>query len=212
MTATFDPPVSMSTLTDTKARNRIGEESRAIRAESIAEGTCAAPFATGSSVLLTANPDRLCFYRLGVAVERLSRFKSQDRVSHRPQPQFRFLIRRAARDPCSIQARSARIEPHGDSVQIRGGTWFCVRWLERCVLGTGPCSVTNNAIVTHAFCSDFHRSADGNPRGEWDRHFTSNPSGISCPGTCAADFATGTTVTLTATPTNGSTFNGLERL
>ena len=37
---------------------------------------------------------------------------------------------------------------------------------------------------------------------------TSSPAGISCPPTCSARFAQGTTVTLTPTPDPGSTFAG----
>jgi hypothetical protein len=37
---------------------------------------------------------------------------------------------------------------------------------------------------------------------------TSSPAGISCPGTCSADFPRGTVVTLTATPAAGSIFMG----
>jgi hypothetical protein len=37
---------------------------------------------------------------------------------------------------------------------------------------------------------------------------TSSPSGINCPGTCSANFNTGTVVTLTASPASGSTFGG----
>ncbi len=37
---------------------------------------------------------------------------------------------------------------------------------------------------------------------------TSAPAGISCPTACTANFASGTVVTLTAAPTNGSTFEG----
>ena len=37
---------------------------------------------------------------------------------------------------------------------------------------------------------------------------TISPSGINCSGTCSASFASGTTVTLTATPDVGSTFAG----
>jgi hypothetical protein len=37
---------------------------------------------------------------------------------------------------------------------------------------------------------------------------TSTPTGINCPTTCSAGFASGTQITLTATPTNGSTFAG----
>jgi serine protease len=37
---------------------------------------------------------------------------------------------------------------------------------------------------------------------------TSSPAGISCPGTCSASFAGGTSVTLTATPASGGVFTG----
>jgi Divergent InlB B-repeat domain len=37
---------------------------------------------------------------------------------------------------------------------------------------------------------------------------SSSPAGISCPGTCGADFTPGTVVTLTATPASGATFAG----
>ena len=37
---------------------------------------------------------------------------------------------------------------------------------------------------------------------------TSTPSGINCPGTCTANFASGTQVTLTATPGTNFTFDG----
>jgi List-Bact-rpt repeat protein len=75
--------------------------------------------------------------------------------------------------------------------------------------GTGLCSVTNNAVVTARFIVPISSNRltvtlGGNGTGT----VTSTPSGISCPPTCSADFATGTTVTLTATPTNGSAFNG----
>jgi hypothetical protein len=75
--------------------------------------------------------------------------------------------------------------------------------------GTGPCSVTNNAVVTARFIVPI--SADRltvTLGGDGTGTVTSTPSGISCQPTCSADFATGTTVTLTATPTNGSAFNG----
>ena len=85
-----------------------------------------------------------------------------------------------------------------------------VGWSGACS-GSGPCSVASNAIVTARFIIPISTdrmtvTVGGNGTGT----VTSNPSGISCPGTCAADFATGTTVTLSATPTNGSTFNGFS--
>jgi hypothetical protein len=77
--------------------------------------------------------------------------------------------------------------------------------------GTGACTVSGNATVTASFnipiSTDRLTVALG---GTGTGIVTSTPSGISCPGTCAADFATGITVTLTAMPTNGSTFNGFS--
>ena len=79
-------------------------------------------------------------------------------------------------------------------------------WSGACA-GTAACSVTGNATVTAGFnvaVSTDRLTVNLTGAGT----VTSNPSGISCPGTCAADFATGSTVTLTAAATNGSTFNG----
>jgi hypothetical protein len=39
---------------------------------------------------------------------------------------------------------------------------------------------------------------------------TSNPAGITCPGTCAASVVGGTTVTLSANPASGSVFSGFS--
>jgi hypothetical protein len=77
--------------------------------------------------------------------------------------------------------------------------------------GTGPCSVTGDATVTARFevpisTNRLTVTLGGNGIGM----VTSNPTGISCPGTCAADFATGITVTLSAAPANGSAFNGFS--
>ena len=47
-----------------------------------------------------------------------------------------------------------------------------------------------------------------NPTGTGSYSITSSPSGITCPGTCSATFSVGTPVTLTASPANGTTFNG----
>jgi List-Bact-rpt repeat protein len=77
--------------------------------------------------------------------------------------------------------------------------------------GTAACFVNDNATVA----ARFNVAASTNRLtvtvgGSGIGIVTSNPSGISCPGTCAAQFATGTNVTLTATPTSESTFNGFS--
>lgn len=75
--------------------------------------------------------------------------------------------------------------------------------------GTGSCTVvlngdrTVNAEFTAAPATTLltvNRSGNGT--------VTSDPAGIACGTDCAANFASGSTVTLTATPTGGSTFAG----
>ena len=110
-------------------------------------------------------------------------------------------------DPtCATQAQQFQ---EGTTVSLNAaaapGSTFA-GWSGACS-GTAACTITNNATVTARF--NVAVSTDQltvNLAGTGT--VTSNPSGISCPGTCAAEFATGTTVTLTATPTNGSTFTG----
>lgn len=83
-------------------------------------------------------------------------------------------------------------------------------WSSGCS-GTGPCSITSAATVIARF--NVAIATDRltvNLGGTGSGTVTSNPSGISCPGICAGDFAVGTTVTLTAAPTNGSTFDGFS--
>ncbi|MGA8497162.1 MAG: protease pro-enzyme activation domain-containing protein [Xanthobacteraceae bacterium] len=73
--------------------------------------------------------------------------------------------------------------------------------------GTGPCTVTMNAAtsVTAIFTQITYPllvSVFGNGT------VTSSPSGITCGTTCSSNFASGTQVTLTATPAQGAVFNG----
>jgi len=74
--------------------------------------------------------------------------------------------------------------------------------------GTGTCSVTlsSSESVTATFKLLFPLTVTlaGNGTGT----VTSGPAGISCPGTCTANFTSGTLVTLTETPAAGSTFTG----
>jgi len=81
-------------------------------------------------------------------------------------------------------------------------------WSGACT-GTGGCAVNMDMAknVTATFILDSYLlslSKTGNGAGT----VTSNPSGIACGLTCSASFNAGTTITLTATPTSGSTFTG----
>jgi len=74
--------------------------------------------------------------------------------------------------------------------------------------GTGTCSVTLTASqsVTATFKLLFPLTVT--VAGTGTGTVTSSPSGITCPGTCTANFISGTLVTLTETPAAGSSFAG----
>jgi uncharacterized protein (DUF2141 family) len=78
--------------------------------------------------------------------------------------------------------------------------------------GTGSCTVTMDAAksVTATFnqapASNFTLTVSKNGTGSGT--VTSNPAGINCGSTCSANFAQGSTVTLSATPASGSSFAG----
>ena len=74
--------------------------------------------------------------------------------------------------------------------------------------GTGTCSVTLTASesVTATFKLLFPLTVG--LAGTGTGTVTSSPVGISCPGTCTANFTSGTVVTLMETPAAGSTFTG----
>lgn len=72
--------------------------------------------------------------------------------------------------------------------------------------GVGP-AVSQNftlTVVTAANAAAINASIRGSGTGR----ITSSPAGLDCPGTCSKTVATGTSVTLTATATNGAVFIG----
>lgn len=76
--------------------------------------------------------------------------------------------------------------------------------------GTGGCTVTMSAArtVTATFNQSPTQTLTVSKAGSGTGSVSSNPAGISCGANCAANFAQGSTVTLTATPDSGSTFTG----
>ncbi len=78
--------------------------------------------------------------------------------------------------------------------------------------GTGACSVTMSANA--AVTATFNAAAPANYQlnvqaaGSGAGTITSTPAGIHCGQTCSASFASGSAVTLSATPSAGSTFAG----
>ena len=83
--------------------------------------------------------------------------------------------------------------------------WIFSGWGGACS-GSGGCTVTMNSpqSVSATFTQRFTLSASVSGSGS----VTSSPAGVTCPSTCNASFAAGTSVTLTATPANGWGFAG----
>lgn len=83
--------------------------------------------------------------------------------------------------------------------------WIFSGWGGACS-GSGACTVTMNAAesVSATFTQQFTLSVTETGSGT----VTSTPSGINCGFTCSASFASGTQVTLGATPASGWIFSG----
>lgn len=82
-------------------------------------------------------------------------------------------------------------------------------WSGACT-GTGAtCTVTLDQVqnVSADFAPTF-KPLSLSKAGSGVGTVTSSPAGIDCGAACSADFATGTIITLTATPATGSTFQG----
>jgi hypothetical protein len=84
--------------------------------------------------------------------------------------------------------------------------WFFVGWRGACS-GAGNCMVTMNAAasVSATFAQAQYTLTVG---VAGSGAVTSSPSGISCGSMCTMNFADGTPVTLSATPSGGATFSG----
>jgi hypothetical protein len=76
---------------------------------------------------------------------------------------------------------------------------FCAAMLSGCGGGSGgtPSTPTPTPTVTYALSVAVTGSGS----------VTSSPTGIDCGNTCSASYASGTQVTLTATPASGATFS-----
>ena len=76
--------------------------------------------------------------------------------------------------------------------------------------GTGSCIVAMNAdqTVTASFAAPNSFTLTVTKAGVGLGTVTSSPAGIDCGATCSSTFISGTAVTLTATPSAGSTFGG----
>ena len=110
--------------------------------------------------------------------------------------------------PSTCSAAFASGTPVTLTAKASTGSTF-TGWSGACS-GTGTCSVTMTAAksVTATFNSSTSYMLTVTEAGTGSGSVTSSPSGITCPSTCSASFASGTPVTLTAKASTGSTFTG----
>jgi hypothetical protein len=80
-------------------------------------------------------------------------------------------------------------------------------WSGSCT-GTGSCDLTLNADATVTATFQLLRTLTVSKSGAGTGSVSSSPAGITCGATCTADFADGTSVTLTQTADSGSVFTG----
>ncbi len=69
-------------------------------------------------------------------------------------------------------------------------------------------TLNSDTTVTANFTAVPQQTLTVNKTGTGSGTVTSSPAGINCGSTCRAQFTQGTVVTLTASPTAGSTFTG----
>jgi hypothetical protein len=74
--------------------------------------------------------------------------------------------------------------------------------------GTGACSTTITGPTTITATFALYQSLEVTKSGTGSGTVTSNPTGISCGADCSETYPPGTAVTLTASPSFGSTFTG----
>ena len=115
-----------------------------------------------------------------------------------------------ASNPAGISCPSTCSHAFGGGAQVTltptpVSGWTFGSWGGACS-GSGGCTVTINAAesVTATFVQDVTLSVSVTGSGS----VTSSPAGINCPSTCSMSVAPGTQVTLTATPADGSGFEG----
>jgi uncharacterized repeat protein (TIGR01451 family) len=194
--------------------------------------TCAASFASGAQITLTAVPaagstftgwtDSTC-EGTGTCTFTLTAARTVTATFASTTTNFALTVVEAGAGKGTVTSAPAGINcPTACAANFASGTQITLTaapaagstfsgWTDASCEGTGTCTFTLTAArtVTATFTSTATNFAltvaeAGNGTGT----VTSAPSGIICPNTCSANFASGTQITLTQTASEGSTFAG----
>jgi List-Bact-rpt repeat protein len=194
--------------------------------------TCSANFASGTQMTLTATPAVGSTFTgwsganscegIGTCTFTITAATSVTATFGGGTTNFALTVSEAGSGTGTVKSTPAGINCKPTcSANFAGGTQVTLTatpatgstftgWSAPCE-GTGTCTVTLTAAttVTATFGGGTTNFAlTVNEAGSGTGTVTSAPAGISCKPTCSANFASGTQVTLTATPATGSTFTG----
>ena len=231
ITATFDhaaAPVPLTVTTSGSGSGTVTSDPSGINCP----GTCTSNFASGTQVTLTATAasgstfagwsgactgTTTCVVTLSAATPVTAEFDSSG------PPPAQLTVTTTGSGTGTVTSNPTGIScpgtcsanfPSGTQVTLTAaaasGSTF-TGWSGACT-GTSTCVVTMSAATTVTANFDISTTPPVQlavtTTGTGTGTVTSNPSGISCPGTCSASFPSGTQVTLTATAASGSTFAG----
>jgi hypothetical protein len=139
--------------------------------------------------------------------------------AYQPPPTYQLTVTAPAAGAGTIASRPGGITCPGTCsasfaantqvtlTETAGANYFFGGWSGSCT-GTGACTITLTAAAT---VSAVFNAGDGLTvalAGTGTGAVTSSSGGINCGTACSASFAPNSQVTLTATPTGGSTFTG----
>src|ERR1700678_1438904 len=230
VTATFTPSANNFTLTVTKAGTGTGTVTSAPAGINCG-ATCAAPFASGTQVTLTAVPTAGSTFAgwgapcqgTGTCVITIAAATAVTATFTLSTTNFALTVTEAGTGTGTVTSTPAGIacQPtcianfaSGQVVALSAtaaaGSTFA-GWSGAGCSGTAGCSVTMTAA--QAVQATFTKSATNvaltvTEAGTGTGTVTSTPAGIACQPTCVANFASGQVVALSATAAAGSTFAG----
>ncbi|HEY0703403.1 MAG TPA: choice-of-anchor D domain-containing protein [Candidatus Acidoferrales bacterium] len=231
VTATFAPTTTNFTLTVTKAGTGTGTVTSAPAGINCG-AACAAPFASGTQITLTAAPSTGSTFAgwtagpcsgTGTCVVTLTAATTVTATFTQSANNFTLTITKGgtgtgtvASTPAGINCGAACSAPFASGTVITltatptTGSTFA-GWGSGPCEGTGTCTLTITAATT--VVANFTQTTNNftltiTKSGTGTGTVTSSPAGINCGATCSAPFASGTQITLTATPATGSTFTG----